>query len=104
MKKSIIGSAALALSIFSCSYLAKAEDTSASKSPSAMTSEQNQMPAKGMMDGKMNMKKMKTMMQNCRDSHNEEKMCEGQAMEECQKDMTQKKCMKMMKKMVSHKK
>lgn len=58
----------------------------------------------GMMNGKMDMKQMHSMMHDCMQMHKDGKMCEGQAMEQCQKDMDKKDCMKMMKKSMKEKK
>lgn len=58
----------------------------------------------GMMDGKMDMEKMHSMMHDCMQAHKDGKMCEGQAMEQCQKGMDKNDCMKMMKKSMKKKK
>ena len=56
-----------------------------------------------MMGGKMDMGQMHTMMSDCMKMHKDGKMCEGQMMEQCQKNMGKEDCSKMMKKEKAHK-
>lgn len=56
-----------------------------------------------MMGGKMDMNQMRSMMGDCMKMHKDGKMCEGQMMEQCQKNMGKGDCSKMMKKAKSHK-
>lgn len=51
-----------------------------------------------MMGGKMDMSQMHSMMGDCMKMHKDGKMCEGQMMEQCQKNMGEGDCSKMMKK------
>jgi hypothetical protein len=51
-----------------------------------------------MMAGKMDMQHMHVMMGECMKMHNDGKMCDGQMMEQCQKNMGKDDCSKMMKK------
>lgn len=57
----------------------------------------------GMMGGKMDMGQMHAMMGDCMKMHKDGKMCEGQMMEQCQKNMGKEDCSKMMKKAKAHK-
>lgn len=56
-----------------------------------------------MMGGKMDMGQMHAMMGDCMKMHKDGKMCEGQMMEQCQKNMGKEDCSKMMKKAKVHK-
>lgn len=58
---------------------------------------------KDMME-KMDMNQMMGMMDSCMEQHKDGKMCDHQAMEECQKNMDHKGCQKMMREMKSQKK
>jgi hypothetical protein len=51
----------------------------------------------GMM-GKMDMKNMKGMMNECKEMHKDSAMCDQDMMEKCQMNMDKKDCQKMMKK------
>jgi len=53
----------------------------------------------GMMNEKMDMGHMHAMMGECMKMHKDEKMCEGQTIEQCQKNMGKDDCSSMMKKM-----
>lgn len=65
---------------------------SAEKKPEGMMNHE-------MMGGKMDMGQMHAMMGDCMKMHKDGKMCEGQMMEQCQKNMEKDDCSKMMKKM-----
>lgn len=67
-------------------------DQSAEKNPEGMMNHE-------MMGGKMDMGQMHAMMGDCMKMHKDGKMCEGQMMEQCQKNMEKGECSKMMKKM-----
>ncbi len=68
-------------------------DVSSEKKPEGMMNHEM------MGGGKMDMGQMHTMMGECMKTHKDGKMCEGQMMEQCQKNMEKGDCSKMMKKM-----
>ena len=70
----------------------QATEKTADKKPEAMMNHE-------MMAGKMDMGQMHAMMGDCMKMHKDGKMCEGQTMEQCQKNMEKGECSKMMKKM-----
>lgn len=110
MKKSILSIfATLAMVGFMSSAYAEDAKTTDHKEHHQDGSPAQKAPEAGMgnqemMGGKMDMEKMHTMMHDCMQNHKDGKMCEGQAMEQCQKDMDKKDCMKMMKKSMKKKK
>lgn len=67
-------------------------DQSAEKKPEGMMNHE-------MMNGKMDMNQMHAMMGDCMKMHKDGKMCDGQMMDQCQKNMGKDDCSKMMKKM-----
>lgn len=74
----------------------KASEHSMEKMPAAAQGSEAGM-GHGMMGDKMNMEQMHSMMHDCMQKSKDGKMCEGQAMEQCQKNMDKKECKKMMK-------
>lgn len=98
MTKSILLSFATIIAFSIVSFAHAEEPTTTTTTTTTTPSESTAAPSQGMMEGKMDMKKMKTMMHECMETHKDGKMCEGQAMEECQKGKSHKECMKMMKK------
>lgn len=71
-------------------------DQAAEKKPEGMMNHE-------MMGGKMDMVQMHAMMGECMKMHKDGKMCDGQMMEQCQKNMGKDDCSKMMKKAKVHK-
>ena len=110
MKKSILSivTTLAMVGFMSSAYAEDAKTTDHSEhhqeSAPAQKTQEGGMGEHGMMGGKMDMGKMHTMMHDCMQNHKDGKMCEGQAMEQCQKDMDKKDCMKMMKKSMKKKK
>lgn len=93
MKKNIL-SAFVSFALIGFAGFAHAEDAKTTSAPA----QKGGMAEHGMMGEKMDMEKMHSMMNDCMQMHKDGKMCEGQAMEQCQKGMDKKDCMKMMKK------
>lgn len=75
----------------------QAEETTTTTSPTPA------MEHKGTMMEKMDAKHMKGMMHNCMKTTKDEKVCQNDMMEKCQKDMPQGECQKMMTQAMGHK-
>lgn len=94
MKTKILLSLITVIAIFGTNNFSNAEET---KTTTPVQGAQP-MPSPKVMEVKMDKSKMKAMMKDCMANHKDGKMCESQTMEECQKNMDSKECMKMMKK------